>query len=200
MTRGIVWRAANHSSAAETRSTITSRLTMNEIEITAVAAVANVDNPPINTNAHVRASDTSFRRPGGAVGMRPRTRHPHETRRQPPGECCEGESTFLPGVPTRAFRRSSGAGRLWTTVARKPHATVNGGATSSIVAREWAALEARDRVVRVSQDPLFLMRRITPVSRCRGAARRWPPRSRLSVSGKGGGHPFAALRLALGAS
>jgi hypothetical protein len=130
----------------------------------------------------------------GAVGTRPRSRHPHETRRQPPGERCEGESTFLPGIPNESLSKIISHRQIVEAVARNLIATVyDDGGTSCIGAREWAALEPRDRVVRVSQDQLFLMRRITPVSRCRGAARRWPPQARLLVSGKGGGHPFAAL-------
>jgi hypothetical protein len=71
-------------------------------------------------------------------------------------------------------------------------ATICGGVTSCVEAREWAAFEAKDPMVRASQDPLLLMQHITPF--LRGAAvGRWPPRARLSVSMKGGGHPFAAL-------
>jgi hypothetical protein len=56
--------------------------------------------------------------------------------------------------------------------ARASHliATICGGATSCVEARDWAAFEAKDPMVRVSQDPLLLMRHITPFSR--GAALR----------------------------
>ena len=63
--------------------------------------------------------------------------------------------------------------------ARASHliATICGGAISCVEARDWAAFEAKDPMVRVSQDPLLLMRHITPF--LRGAAfGRWPPRAR----------------------
>jgi hypothetical protein len=53
---------------------------------------------------------------------------------------------------------------------------ISGGDTSCVEARDWACVQATDRMVRGSHDPLFLLRRITPV--LRGAAcGRWPPQA-----------------------
>jgi hypothetical protein len=82
--------------------------------------------------------------------------------------------------------------RLWKCAGRK---SARGSAMASpcVKARERAAFAAKDRLARVSDDPLLLMRRITPVSR--GAALRAAGhRGRGSQPpGKGGGNAFAAL-------
>jgi hypothetical protein len=80
--------------------------------------------------------------------------------------------------------------------ARASHliATICGGETSCVEARDWAAFEAKDPMVRVSQDPQLLMRHITPF--LRGAAfGRWPPRA---VKGEVGERRWTPLRRPVG--
>jgi hypothetical protein len=125
-----------------------------------------------------------FVSPGGAFGKRRRHRQPSPAQQQAPGRCSDGESQSFRTFQPRAYRRPPGLSRLWKCACRR---SARGCTMASpcVKAREWAAFAARDRLARVSQDLLLLMRRITPVSRCRGATRRWPPRARSSVSSEG---------------
>jgi hypothetical protein len=77
----------------------------------------------------------------------------------------DGGWTIFQHFPTRAFRRSPGVRRLLEARASHLIATICGGETSCVEARDWAAFEAKDPMVRVSQDPQLLMRHITPFSR-----------------------------------
>jgi hypothetical protein len=98
---------------------------------------------------------------------------PLPAQQQEPGRCSGGESQSFRTFQPRAYRRPPGLSRLWKCACRR---SARGSATASpcVKAKEWAAFAARDRLARVSQDPLLLMRRITPV--LRGAAcGRWPP-------------------------
>ena len=121
--RGIVWRAANHSSAAESGAPPSlSRLTIMIMKLWLWHASQTAPILQSNATAAMRSSGTAHLVVlVGAVGCVVDRDIPHATRRQPPGDRCEGGSTVHPEIPTRAFRRSSGAGRLWKTGAQRSH-------------------------------------------------------------------------------
>jgi hypothetical protein len=80
------------------------------------------------------------------------------------------------GTSNEGLSKITGRRQIVETGASPPVATICGGETASVAARDWAAIEARDRMERVSQDPLLPMQHITPV--LRGAAYgRWPPQA-----------------------
>ena len=78
----------------------------------------------------------------------------------------DGGSTIFQHFPNQSLSKITRRTQIVGS-ARASHliATICGGETSWVEARDWAAFEAKDPMVRVSQDPQLLMRHITPFSR-----------------------------------
>jgi hypothetical protein len=98
----------------------------------------------------------------------------------------------IPALPTRAFQILPVIGRLW-----KPARPISSQRSAVAKPQAWSEGLGRDRgegsdVEGISGSAITYAAHNTNFTRC-GASRRWPPRARLSVSMKGGGHPFAAL-------
>jgi hypothetical protein len=122
----------------------------------------------------------------GAVGMHRRSRHFSQYAEAATRQSLRRRIDNPPGIPTRTFRRSSGAGRLLKTGARKRSHRKGlrwryvGHCSEGLGCARGEGLDGEG----LSRSAVF-MRRITPVSRGRGATRRWPPRARSSVSSEG---------------
>jgi hypothetical protein len=93
-----------------------------------------------------------------------------------PTGCAATAHRQCSGTSNEGLSKITGHRQIVETGASSPVATTCGGETASVAARDWAAIEARDRMERVSQGPLLPMQHITPVLRV-AAFGRWPPRA-----------------------
>ena len=123
LTRGIVWRAANHSSAAESGAPPSlSRLTIMIMKLWLWHASQTAPILQSNATAAMRSSGTAHLVVlVGAVGMHRRSRHFSRCAEATTRRSLRRRIDNPSGIPTRAFRRSSGAGRLWKTGAQRSH-------------------------------------------------------------------------------
>jgi hypothetical protein len=87
--------------------------------------------------------------------------------RQCPG-CAATAPRQCSGTSNEGLSKIARRRQIVKTGVSPPVATICGGETSCVGATDWAAIEATDRMVRVSQAPLLPMQHITPV--LRGAA------------------------------
>jgi hypothetical protein len=139
------------------------------------------------------------RRHGGPIVLRCRSGLLRPALRPPLGESPVCGSTGFGGVSNR--RLSKGTWQTQIVDGRvETGREISGGEPSCGEARDWAAFQVTDRMEGVSQDPLLLLRRITPASRVAALRAAGHRRRVRTASGKGGGNAFAALRSALGAS
>jgi hypothetical protein len=95
--------------------------------------------------------------------------------RQSPG-CAATTRRPSPGACNESLSKITRHRQIVGTGASQPRRDDLRWRTSSVGARDWAAKRARDRMVRVSQNPLLPMQHITPVLRV-AAFGRWPPRA-----------------------
>ena len=104
----------------------------------------------------------------------------------------DGESTILPEFQPKAFEDHQAYADCWKRARVPPDRDdlrwerIRRSEGLRCVRGEGSSGEglSRSAVTYAAHNTIFTRR---------GASRRWPPRARLSVSMKGGGHPFAAL-------